>query len=117
MANPSKNKGTAWESKIKDFLNGMGFRTERRALTGAQDRGDIAGIMGVVIEAKDCQRVELAGWLAEAHKEAMAESLALRVPTLGVVWFKRRGKSQAADGYVVMDGIDFATLLTKAGYQ
>lgn len=117
MANPSKNKGTAWETEIVRYLKEQGFpNVERRTLSGAHDRGDIAGIPGLVIEAKDRQKIELAGFLAEAHKEAMADALASRVPSLGVPWIKRRGKRSAADGYVLLDGADFVELLLKAGY-
>jgi hypothetical protein len=35
---------------------------------------------------------------------------------MGVVWLKRRGRTSAREGYVVMDGETFTRLLSDAGY-
>lgn len=100
-------RGTAWESAIVAFLQSAGFGyAERRALSGARDKGDITGLPGVVIEAKNESRTDLSGWLNEAHTERGNAGA-----DIGVVWFKRRGKASAADGYVLMDGATFAALL------
>ena len=108
-----RTKGTSWESAIVTYLQSVGWPTaERRALNGAKDRGDIAGIVGVVIEAKNASRVELAAWLDEANAEAANDGA-----EVGVVWFKRRGKTNPRDGFVLMDGHSFVTLLTEAGYR
>ena len=60
----SKAKGTAWESAIAAYLQGAGWvHAERRTLSGANDRGDVAGLPGVVIEAKNAPKLSwLAGW-------------------------------------------------------
>ncbi len=108
----SKRKGTAWESTIVDYLRGAGApHAERRALNGAKDRGDVAGIPGVVIEAKNAKTVELGVWLDEAHAERANDGA-----DIGVVWFKRRGRTSPAAGYVLMDGATLIQLLTAAGY-
>ena len=108
----SKAKGTAWESAIVDYLRGHGAeQVERRALGGINDRGDIAGIPGVVIEAKSAARIDLSGWLDEAEKERINDGAAY-----GVVWFKRRGKTSPGAGYVLMTGEALTRLLTDAGY-
>lgn len=108
----AKRKGTAWETAIVTHLQAHGAtHAERRALAGANDKGDVTGIPGVVIEAKSAARLELGVWLAEAHAERANAGAAL-----GVVWAKRRGKAQPADGYVVMDGATFTHLLQAAGY-
>lgn len=108
----SRAKGTAWESCVVDFLQRSGAtHAERRALNGAKDRGDIAGVQGVVIEAKSCARIELGEWLKEANTEALNDGA-----DLDVVWIKRRGKATADHGYVVMDGASFALLLRSGGY-
>lgn len=107
----SKRKGTAWESAIVDYLRANGVpHAERRALGGAKDRGDIAGMPGVVVEAKSAARVELAAWLEEAKAERDNDGAAV-----GVVWFKRKGKGSAGDGYVLMDGATLMHLLREAG--
>lgn len=105
----SKAKGTRWESAIIAYLAGAGFpKVERRALTGSQDKGDIAGLP-VVVEAKNCKATALAAWVDEAVAEAKNAGVAV-----GVVWHHRRGKSSPGDGFVTMRGDDFVTLLMGA---
>lgn len=105
----AKRKGTAAESAVVQYLQAMGFaQAERRSLNGAKDRGDIAGLPGVVIEVKNCARQELAGWVAEAEVERDNDNA-----NLGVVWHKRRGKGQAADWFVTMSGEQFVFLLRE----
>lgn len=108
----SKRKGTGWESAVAAYLRGQGARhVERRTLNGAKDRGDIAGLPGVVIEAKCAVRVELAAWLDEAIRERDNDGA-----DLGVVWFKRRGHTSPGAGFVLLDGDTFVGLLRAAGY-
>lgn len=105
----SKRKGTAAESAVVQYLQTMGFvQAERRSLNGAKDRGDIAGLPGVVIEVKNCARQELAGWVAEAEVERDNDGA-----DLGVVWHKLRGKGNPADWFVTMSGQQFAALLRE----
>ena len=112
MSNPSKAKGTAWESAIVSFLREHGWPyVERRALAGGKDRGDIAGVVGVVIEAKNTKTLALGTFLDEANTEAANDGA-----DFGVAWMKRRGKSWPGHGYVLMDGSTFVGLLVEAGY-
>lgn len=109
----SKAKGTAWESAIVAYLREHGApHAERRTLTGAKDKGDISGIPGLVIEAKNAARADWATWVDEATKEATN----VAPGTLGVVWAKRRGRTSPADGYVMLTGAQLVTLLAEAGY-
>lgn len=106
----NKDKGSAWERSIVDYLRTLAWpHAERRLAGSAKDRGDIAGIPGVVIEAKNTSRTELAAWVAEAEVERVHDGA-----WLGVVWHKRRGKASAAEGYVTMTGSQFARLLAMA---
>lgn len=103
----AKDRGTRWESEIVAFLASEGFTyVERRALNGNRDRGDIAGIPGVVIEAKSQNRISLAEWVDETVAETANDGA-----WLGVTWAKRKGKSSAGDGYVILTGHQFAELL------
>ena len=107
------DKGSKWRKRIEDFLANEGIHPRRQALYGLNDRGDIH--VGpyespVVIEAKDRARHDLSGWLDEANEECGNAG-----GQLGVVWFHRRGRSDAAGGYVLMSGQDFAYLLREAG--
>ena len=108
----AKRKGTAWESAVVDYLRAQGWpHAELRNLSGAKDRGDIAGVIGVCIEAKNQARHSLAEWLDEARVEKANAGAAV-----GVVWFHRRGKSSAGDGFVLMSGHQFVEMLRDAGY-
>jgi hypothetical protein len=108
----SKRKGTAWESAVVEHLraNGVPY-AERRALNGAKDRGDIAGIPGVAIECKSAARVELAAWVDEAEAERVNDRA-----DVAAVWIKRRGRTSPAAGFVILTGAGLLQLLTAAGY-
>ena len=108
----SKRKGTAWESEIVNYLRLVGVpHAERRALAGAKDRGDIAGIPGVVIECKSAARVELAAWVDEAETERENDGA-----EYGIVAIKRRGRGSGGDGYAVLPVASLVALLREAGY-
>ena len=85
----SRARGTRFEQALCDYLNAHGFEyAERRALRGTNDRGDIAGIPGVVIEAKATKTIDLAGAMDELTKE-IANAHAAR----GYLVVKRRNKN------------------------
>lgn len=108
----SKDKGTAWETETVRVLRDHGAPgAERRALHGNADRGDIAGVVGVVIEDKAEAHQDLAGWLRELLAE-MANDGA----DIGLVWAKRVGKAGGLDGYMVLPPIVGLRLLARAGY-
>jgi hypothetical protein len=112
--NASKAKGTAAETAVVRFLRANGYpHAERRALAGAQDRGDVAGIPGLMIEVKNEARLRLAEWLDEALTEAGRKPHQVEGFGVGVVWHKRRGKSSPGDWYVTMDGWVFLELLER----
>lgn len=112
MTNPPKKKGTAWESAIVNYLRGNGVpHAERRSLGGTRDRGDVAGIPGVVIEAKSAARLQLSAWVDEANVERANDGA-----DVCVVWIKRVRKTSPGEGYVIMDGDTLMRLLTAAGY-
>ncbi len=109
----SKKRGTAWATAVVRYLQECGWPyAERRAERGRKDAGDIAGIAGIAIECKNAARVCLAEWLDEALVERDNANA-----RHGVVWFKRRGHSSPRDGFVLMDGDTFTSLLTEAGYR
>lgn len=65
----SKARGTAAEREVVRYLQNWWPAAERRALSGNKDKGDVAGIPGVVIEVKAAQRQELAAWRRETWTE------------------------------------------------
>jgi hypothetical protein len=110
VTNRTKAKGSAWERAIVEHLKAAGWPYAERRLAGAtKDRGDIAGVVGVVIEAKNTATARLAEWIAETEDERQNDGA-----WLGVVWHKRKGKASAADGYVTMTGAQFTELLARA---
>ena len=112
MTNPSKRKGTAAESAVVDYLKASGAtHAERRALAGALDRGDVAGIVGVCLEVKAHASIDLAAFVDEAETEKRNDGAAV-----GAAWIKRRGKASPGEWYVAMTGAQFVALLRDAGY-
>lgn len=108
----AKTAGAAFERLVADFLaERVDDRIDRRVKTGAKDCGDIGGVRlangaRVVIEAKNTAKINLAGWIAEAHEEAVNDGAAV-----GVVAHKRHGKGQAADQWITMTLADLAVIL------
>jgi hypothetical protein len=106
----SKRKGTRAETAVIAALHAMGFvHAERRALSGAADRGDVAGIPAVCIEVKDCARTELSVWL----DEALAEGANAAAPWPAVV-HKRRGRADARRWFVTMEFEVWGDMLAAA---
>lgn len=110
----AKAAGTRHETSIARYLaEALGDdRIERRAKTGAKDRGDIAGVrhMGqrVVIEAKDHGGRFLVGpWLTEAEIERGNDDAGV-----GLVIAKRRGTTAPGDQVVMMTVADLVSLMT-----
>ncbi|UQA91619.1 PDDEXK family nuclease [Streptomyces halobius] len=69
MSSKSKNKGTAAEREAVKYLREYWPAAERRALAGSKDKGDVAGIPGVVGEVKAAVKIELAKWQRETLTE------------------------------------------------
>ena len=107
----AKKAGPSFERRVADYLRDVvDDRIDRRAKTGAKDRGDIGGVriwtQRVVLECKDVSKIALSQWAAEAEAErGNDDALA------GVVVHKRRGKGRAADQWVTMTLGDFASLV------
>ena len=98
----SRRKGTAWESAVVEFLRGHGFPyAERRALSGSQDRGDVTGVPGVMLECKAEKSITLADYMDEVKAQTVNAGA-----QIGVAVVKRRNRS-AGEAYAV---ITLATL-------
>ena len=106
----SRAKGTPAETKVVAYLRDNGWpAVERRALAGAKDKGDIAGVPNVAVEVKRCERFQPAAWIKEANTEAANAGV-----EYGVAWFWIRGKGSPADWGVLMDGATFIRMLDGA---
>jgi hypothetical protein len=108
----SKQKGTSAETAVVNWLKTKGRKhVERRSLSGAADRGDIAGIPGVVLEVKNHARMELAEWIKELEVEMKNDKA-----VTGVVIHKRKGKGDVGEWYATMPVSIWYQLLHEAGY-
>jgi hypothetical protein len=106
MANPSKRKGTSFEVAVVDYLKEHGFPfAERRAQRGVNDAGDVAGIVGWVLEVKNCRSLDLGPWMTEATHEASNDG----VSRFAVI--HKRRQHGTAEAFVSMPLRLFAELL------
>lgn len=108
----AKQAGTRFERKVADYLSTAfgDSNIDRQIKTGARDVGDIRGVYRnghkVTLECKDCARMELSKWIAEAEIEAgNADS------PFPVVVHKRKGVGSPAKQYVTMTLETFAGIL------
>ena len=112
MSTPSKRKGSAWELAIAKYLVEAGWKFAERRLAGSTlDKGDIYGIIGCVIEAKNEKRIDLAGYLKELETE-----IANAKAATGVVMLKKRGTTDVGEAYAVMPIRRWVELMKEAGY-
>ncbi|MDT0442343.1 hypothetical protein [Streptomyces johnsoniae] len=69
MSTKSKAKGTKAETEVVRYLRQWWPAAERRALSGNKDKGDVAGIPGVVVEVKAAATQQLTAWKRETEQE------------------------------------------------
>lgn len=106
MANPSKRKGTSFEVAVVAYLKENGFPyAERRAQRGINDAGDVSGVVGWVLEVKNCRAMDLGPWVSEAASEASNDG----VCRFAVI-HKRKQRS-TGEAFVTMPLRLFAELL------
>lgn len=95
----SKQKGTLAETAVADFLRKTFTAVERRTLSGKNDKGDIAGVPGCVIEVKNQRSYKIHEWMKETETEranAKAEIGLLVIKPNGI------GVSKVADWWTVV---------------
>ncbi|MFB8071088.1 hypothetical protein [Streptomyces californicus] len=98
MANPSKQRGTAWESALVAYLREHhNPGAHRNVQMGAKDIGDIDGYYLHALEAKAEKTITLSSYIAQANREAVHVG-----QPYGCAVIKRRMKG-TANGYVVRD--------------
>ena len=110
----ARQAGSQFERALADWFAWRlkDDRIDRRVKRGANDRGDIGGLRTVtgariVVEAKDYGgRILASQWLAEAAIEAGNDDA-----PVGVVIAKRKGTTDPARQYVLMDAETFARLI------
>jgi hypothetical protein len=107
MTTPERRKGTSFECAIVAYLKDHGFPFAERAYGAGRpdDKGDILGIVGWTIEAKNHKTMDLAGWCSEASAEAINGR-----SHFWAVIAKRRNRP-VDDAYVVISLEQFARLV------
>lgn len=101
MSTKSKAKGTTAEREVVRYLQNWWPAAERRALSGNKDKGDVAGIPGVVVEVKAAKTLQLAAW----KRETLVERQNAGVPYCALV-VKRPYKAVSEwDAYLPWDVI------------
>ena len=65
----AKQKGTLAETAVADYLRQTFPAVERRALSGVNDKGDVAGVPGCVIEVKNQRSYKIHEWMKETETE------------------------------------------------
>ena len=100
----SRRKGGRYERQVELWLTAQfGDRITRVNRSGFNGEDfDLDGL--VSIEVKNCAKLELGAWLAQADRDAGPD----RIP---IVLHKRRGSSSVADDYVTLMARDLAALL------
>lgn len=119
----ARQKGTAFETLIVNYLKSKGFIAPiRPALTGIGDTGDINGIRNearqVAVQCKNQKTFKLSEWL-NATKEQAGRLGGVGNPALPVLVVKRpgMGKDKVGKTYAVLELDDLADLLQEAGYR
>lgn len=106
--NPSKAKGTAAETATLRFLEEKGIQAVRNPPAGSNDRGDIRifGRLGITVEVKNHQRMELAAWVDESLVEQKNAGT-----DFAAVVHKRKGRGKPQDWYLTMTVGQFTELV------
>jgi hypothetical protein len=112
----AKKAGTSFETLVAAYLaERLQLPIERRAKTGAKDRGDIAGVWNaqgnIVVECKNTSRDSLPQWIREAEVERVNDDAVTGRTIAGVVIHKKRGSMKPAEQYVSMDLDTFIRLV------
>lgn len=104
-----KQKGTKWETDVVNYLNENGFpNAERRALTGKNDKGDIAGLPNNwVLECKDHKTISLSTFVDEAMTEKENAGSAYGAAVI------KRARKNVSQAYVVMPLEQFVVVMQK----
>lgn len=110
----ARKAGARFERLLADHLaQTIDTRIDRQVKRGALDRGDIAGLTDthgrpIAIECKDYGgRLLPTDWVRQAHTEAHNAGA-----HVGIVIAKRRGTTDPAQQWVLMEVSDLTRLLT-----
>jgi hypothetical protein len=105
----SKQKGTLAETAVADYLKQTFPAVERRALSGVNDKGDIAGVPFTVVEVKNQRSYKIQEWMKETEIERINAG-----EELGVLVIKPNGVGVAnVDKWWAVVSLDTITALIE----
>ena len=136
MSNPSKQKGTAFETQCVNYLKTWFPRIYRPALQGGMDTGDINGVLQeleetspegqytwyrhLIFQCKNHKAFKLSEWMKATKEQAANKAEGTLVEeAVGVLLVKRKGVGDQNMGktYAIMELEDLVNLLLEAGYD
>ena len=103
----AKRAGAQWESDLIRWFRDRGYRTEGLRKAGVNDEGDIAVTLNdgsiLLVEAKNTKRMDLAGWVGQAEREADNYARRREIPRDLVAWvvLAKRRNHGVADAYAI----------------
>lgn len=111
MANPSKQKGSAYETSLLPVLQSFYPGAKRNPLAGLHDVGDfyLPTEKRLVLEAKNRTVMALPAWV----KQAQTSARNLNPQAVGVVIHKRKGCALPGRQWVTMELADFLYLINQ----
>jgi len=106
MSNANKQKGTRWESAVRDYFNSTGQAAHRIAQAG-DDEGDVHVNGAWCIQCKDVAKPQYAKWVDDVEDQRLAAGL-----RFGAVIHKKRN-APVGDALVVMTLDQFSELTNR----
>ena len=106
MSNANKQKGTRWESAVRDYFNSTGQDAHRIAQAGV-DEGDVHVNGTWCIQCKDVAKQQYAKWVDDVDDQRLAAGL-----RFGAVIHKKRN-APVGDALVVMTLDQFSELTNR----
>ena len=104
----SKQRGTALETALVNWLIERGIEARRLPLTGSKDQGDV-WTPALSFECKNVRSMALGQWV----EEAKAESVNAGRPV--VVFHQRIGRGDPGESFVSMTLAQFVSLVALSG--
>lgn len=110
----AKKAGSSFERQIADYLAEVldNDYIDRKPRGGAFDTGDIGGVRidghRLVLELKNCARMDLPAWTREAKQEAVNDGA-----LAGLVIHKRHGTTDPMKQWVTCTVAELVALITK----
>lgn|GEM_PF-3184002 len=113
MGSMSRRKGATYELEVVHYLRAQGWDgAEKSNRTGWEpDRGDIDGLVGVIVECKNHAAMTLSTWVDQLDASILRTNA-----NVGLVIHKRKGIVDVGRHYATMPVDVAARLLREAGY-